>query len=541
MRRYIIILLIVLCGATTVGAQSLYSNRYYASGELMNRDVMMLSEMVNLSQSSFQYGTARSMAMGGALTSLGGDASSMMINPAGLGMYRGGEFSITPMLTVQRSKGEAMDSSAGSVPFALGNLSAVFNVMGRPSGKLLSLSVGVGVNRIADYNYSYSTTSTGVKSSIAYLFSEQLSAAEVDVDDLKSTSTINNPDWNTLDSNLWSAALGYKCGLTDGDGSAWSPTWLNPNATVDQRYSVDSEGSAWEFDISAGGNIDNKLYFGFTFGVQSIYQSLDLVYSESYSGNSAYGGESAYLNSSYYSQAIITNGAGVNAKFGVIYRPVASLRVGLSYHTPTYYSLDRSYQTSVGGVSTDGDEINAIAEDSQILEDKGYNRWHYRSSGKLLAGLSYTFGQRAILAVDYQLDRYGNTTMRSAPNGVPLDFYDASNIYQDQHTLKAGLEVKIMPQVALRAGGAWSSDLIRSGVSSEELYNMTTINRSIRGSFGVGVALSPMASIDITYMAQYSEYSDYSLFTGTTSDAQSGVYWLDLWQHNIALSLSFRI
>ena len=41
-------------------------------------------------------GTARSTAMGNAFGALGGDFSVMSTNPAGLGLYRSGEFAFTP-------------------------------------------------------------------------------------------------------------------------------------------------------------------------------------------------------------------------------------------------------------------------------------------------------------------------------------------------------------------------------------------------------------------------------------------------------------
>lgn len=52
------------------------------------------------------------MAMAGAFTSLGADLSSMSINPAGLGMYRHGDISITPMMSFARSKGNARSTGA---------------------------------------------------------------------------------------------------------------------------------------------------------------------------------------------------------------------------------------------------------------------------------------------------------------------------------------------------------------------------------------------------------------------------------------------
>ena len=42
-------------------------------------------------------GTARAGAMGNAFGALGGDFTSASINPAGLGLYRSSEFTVTPI------------------------------------------------------------------------------------------------------------------------------------------------------------------------------------------------------------------------------------------------------------------------------------------------------------------------------------------------------------------------------------------------------------------------------------------------------------
>ena len=43
-----------------------------------------------------QNGTARNMAIGGAMGSLGGDITANFVNPAGLGNYKTGELVFTP-------------------------------------------------------------------------------------------------------------------------------------------------------------------------------------------------------------------------------------------------------------------------------------------------------------------------------------------------------------------------------------------------------------------------------------------------------------
>ena len=57
-------------------------------------------ELLSFSRQNFGISSARSAGMGGAFTSLGADAASMSINPAGIAMYRSGEVSISPGLRI---------------------------------------------------------------------------------------------------------------------------------------------------------------------------------------------------------------------------------------------------------------------------------------------------------------------------------------------------------------------------------------------------------------------------------------------------------
>ena len=48
-------------------------------------------------------GTARYVGMGGAMTAIGGDASAVQDNPAGLGLYRRSEVMLTLSETIDRT------------------------------------------------------------------------------------------------------------------------------------------------------------------------------------------------------------------------------------------------------------------------------------------------------------------------------------------------------------------------------------------------------------------------------------------------------
>ncbi len=550
------------------------SNRSSAQGTLFNRDVMGVADMGMFSQSAFQYGTARSMAMAGAMTSLGGDASSMMINPAGLGMYRSGEISFTPMVTIQNSdtKGGSSYLNDGANTFALSNFSAVFNLYESGNSRLISLNMGLGYNKISDLNYEYSFRSMGNSSSIANLFSRQLTNENVALDEVYGD---DYPNWNSMPTNLWGAVLGYKSGLTfqsygatpSGYNSSdqitpttsgnpiWTSSWISPEATVDQYMAVVSDGSIGEYDISIGANIDNTLYLGFTLGIQTVYQRLDLMYGEEYIDNNLGGGSA--LQYSKYNQTIITDGAGVNMKFGATYRPTEDFRVGVAYHTPTWYNLDREYQASMGSYSITSGQGDYIVVDSPLLPDYGEDSWRFNSPSRLLIGGSYTLYNRALISVDYQRDWYGSIKTRSIPTGVSEELYSGiSDIYQSVNTLRVGGEYKVTPSVALRGGYGFSSSMVRDDVDQTELLGSPTTNSIKYYAFGVGYTPNNGVSLALTYMHQATEYSSYTLFYGvgdievdseydsqipSAESAQSGTFLTTLKQNNIVFSLTLKM
>ncbi len=510
------------------------------------------------------------------MTSLGGDATSMVVNPAGLGMYRHTDITLTPIVTIQRSDSDGGKGyGKGDNSFTLGNLAAVFNVYEGSSSPLLSLNVGLGYNQISNLNYSYSVMSGGESSSIARLFSRQLTGDGVSLNELRGSS---NPNWNTLSTAEWGAALGYKAGLTfqsygdipEGYDNAtaddqitqsatpiWNSTWMSSSTVVDQYFTVESEGSVGEYDIAIGGNLLNKLYFGFTLGIQSVYQRLDLLYGEEYYNSAELDSELKYMN---YNQTIITSGVGVNMKMGVTYRPQEALRIGVAYHTPTWFSLNREYQASIASASQFSDEPNKTyysADDSPVLSDFGENRWRFNSPSRLLIGGSYIFAKRALISVDYQRDWVGSMKVRDLPYGVDTSLYTGfDDIYESVNTLRFGGEVKLTPQFALRGGYGYSSSMVQRDLPTEQLLDISTTNRVKYFSVGVGLTPTKNISFDLTYMNQLTYMTGYTLFYGvgdvtlssvggddipSAASAQSGKYKSDLRWHNIALTMVLRM
>ena len=73
---------------------------------------------------TFQQGTARSAAMGGAFGALGGDISVLATNPAGMSIYKDGAFSFTPVFgnVTSNTKFNGFESEDDKFSFKLSNM-----------------------------------------------------------------------------------------------------------------------------------------------------------------------------------------------------------------------------------------------------------------------------------------------------------------------------------------------------------------------------------------------------------------------------------
>ena len=136
-----------------------------------------------------QHGSARNMAIGGAMGSLGGDISTLYVNPAGLGFYRTQEFVVSPGMILNKSKANYLGTDTlakrngadlGVSGFVLG-----FNEKG---SKWATQAFGIAINQTANFNNNVSTVGYNRISSYSESFANQFAASGQTIDD-----AINNP------------------------------------------------------------------------------------------------------------------------------------------------------------------------------------------------------------------------------------------------------------------------------------------------------------------------------------------------------------
>lgn len=206
-------------------------------------------------------GTARNQAIGGAGGSLGGEFSSLFINPAGLGFYKTGDFVVTPSLSSKKSNSDYLGSSNSATDNNF-NLGATGFVIGGPtrSQSVKSISFGIGVNRVADFNNHIYYKGTNKNSSYSEKYLEQL--INDNVTDLNSAAS-DYPYGSSLAFNTY---LIDSIQGTDGNVSGYR-TQANPNTGLIQQNTINTTGGITDLSLGMGVNLQDKWYFGGTISI----------------------------------------------------------------------------------------------------------------------------------------------------------------------------------------------------------------------------------------------------------------------------------
>ena len=484
-----------------------------------------VDQALNFSQQNFGS-TARSQAMGGAFGAIGGDFSSLSINPAGIGVYIKPEISATfDIIGVNSTKstyqGATTDDRNNN--FNMRNLGYVFTspVQGGNSG-LVSFNFGIGFNKLNNYNQ---TSSVGKVNSPT----SRMDAFASNTNGITNTDLYNenNPYQNVP----WESEMAWQNYLINvsnpdknGVGNAYQSI-LFQNELVNQNYSVNKQGYLNEYVFSFGANFNHKLYLGATFGVQDLYLSQSSAYSE----NGGFGRFDYYNNS-------ITRGTGYNLKLGVIYKPAPVLRLGLAIHTPTFFDLKESYNSSM---TSDLQNVSTDANGSHSA-DSPFGNYGYRmdTPTRAIASIGYQFGKKGMLSFDYEYVDYSKMQYHNGDDGHDFAVENSiiSSVYHSVGNLRFGGEYKPINAVSLRAGcelfgNPYSSSVVTADPNNPG-QNITIAQPNSNFSYrtlnlGVGyridnvtfdLTFSQGKRTDYSYTYQGSDSSASSYFSGAQSD-----------------------
>ena len=288
-------------------------------------DAQTASDILRFSYLNPQ-GTARAMGIGGAIGGLGGDFTSLSINPAGIGGYWKSEFMVSPVLTANNTKSSlngGLESQELARKFGLSNVGIVFtNTSDRGAWK--AVSMGIGLNKLASYNQEF-------------FYGHQTQGSIVD----RFAGLATNLSADQLDG--FEAGLAYETGaIYDiGDDLIYETDFDGQEQDVFQKNQlVKTNGYNNELVIGFGGNLKDRVLIGGAIGIPFVSYESEKQYGES-------DGEDVIpaFQRLEFNEYLTTEGGGINLKVGAIVKLNNNVRIGAAIHSPTYLSLTDRFST----------------------------------------------------------------------------------------------------------------------------------------------------------------------------------------------------
>jgi len=460
------------------------------------------------------YGTARAMGMANAFGALGGDVSSLNINPAGLGIYRSGELTYTHALSTvgvssdfRETGGSLSDRKTRTVPANFGFVTAYRT---EDEESFANFNFAVTYNRLK--NFSRHTAVRGFNRPVSLL------------DNLVQGSGLED--------------FMYQAFMLDDN---YNPILAAEEVVDNEQYMVESGRSdVWDFGF--GFNYGYFLYFGVAVGIQSINYQLDTYYQELFE----LGGDFRLTNE------LQTTGNAVNAKFGVILRPTAPLRLGLAVHTPTYYSLvDVSRTTlSASGIVYDGVTHNTVQKTGNgFFSSYAY---HLKTPTRLVYSAAWQLGRKGFISADLDHIFYSAMQEKDAYGYLYSDVSaDVKSNFRDVLNLHLGMEWRFSDVVSGRCGFARYMSPVREEVETDDNHYVTTPTYTPQYSVDRGASVLTgglglhFDGWYLDFAATYSMRDEhfhpfYNARTDTYGNRFTNYAKLDVNTLNIAATLGFR-
>ncbi|MCK0189362.1 outer membrane protein transport protein [Arenibacter sp. F20364] len=414
----------------------------FASAQNIN-DVLRLN-----AESS--YGTARFQGLNGAFGALGGDLSSLNVNPAGSAVFNNSLLSLT-------GSNYNVKNDAG---YYNGNSSTSLNSLD------LNQVGGVFVFKSTDSNSPWKKLALAFNYDLIKNFDEDLFVAgnsDQGIDNyfldlangvpfgplLIQDGEFIEEAYLDIGASLGfvdqQAFLGYYGGIIDPvDFLDDNNTDYISNAkygTVNQNYSQSTSGYNSKFTANLASQYGDNIYLGASLNIHSVF--MDKLTQISERGFDA----DSEIQTITFDNFLRTQGNGFSFSLGAIGKLNENFRIGGSYQSPTWYQLSDETSQKINSDLADSDISFINFNIINVFED-----YTIKIPGKLTGSLAMIFGRDGLISFDYSYQDMSKAELR--PGSDP-SFASENDFISDKlstvSTFRLGGEYRI-EALSLRAG-----------------------------------------------------------------------------------------
>jgi long-subunit fatty acid transport protein len=422
----------------------------------------------------YQTGTARFVGMGGAMGALGADVSCIANNPAGLGLMRNTEFSVSPAMffNFTESDYENVKYSEDKFVFNVGSIGAVYSKhynKDKTTG-VQFLNFGLSYQRTNNFNNNVFFTGIDSVFSMAQSF----------------TDAAQGFTPNVLHSDFEQLALNTQLIDTVGNNSSYENLGLMNNQVKGFSRQNLNSGSTGDILLSGAINLGNKLYIGTSFSISILNYKRENNYSETDINN---------LNTRFhqlnFKEVIDVSGLGVNVKVGVIYKPIDWFRVGFAFHTPTWYGIS---EDSYAELTTNLNFGQFKSRSSTQLFD-----YTLATPWRMQGSLGFLPLKKLAIGLEYEFADYTNMNLRPSSNEFLAENNYIDTVFSASHIIRIGTELKLDP-FKIRVGYNFQSDPFKKTALLTNAFH----NLSLGGGFKMVIGRNKKRErywvFDLTYL-----------------------------------------
>ena len=428
------------------------------------------SDDARIFSQTFYQGTAKSMALGGAMGAIGADMTAICINPAGMGVYRSNELAMSMGLTDNSSRSTYYGNKESLQNKAIVNIPNIGYVSTKEKsnyGKLRFTQFGISLNRTNDYNSISFASGFNPSSSLMDNYLSQIPDGY-------------NPDYFKEDfpytlSPAWEAMLLD----IDTAGFYTSPV---PQGNIQQEQTKSFKGRSEEWSFAFSANYNERFFIGASLGLDHIKRTGTKIHTE-YSTDATPQTNFRELD---FTEDITSNAWGINLKLGAIYYLTTWMRIGASYHTPTVYSFDESWKTITEAYYKPNDYYNNYYYKTSPVSEYNYD---FRSPQKFIGSMAFIINYRGLVSIDADVMNYG----RAKFNCEDFDYTDVNKdikgTFKTTMNFRVGTEWQYK-NVYFRGGCAYYGSPFGFGETSNSLK---------KASCGLGIQVNEGVLFDFAY------------------------------------------
>ncbi len=485
-----------------------------------------------------QAGTARNMAIGGAMGSLGGDITATFVNPAGIGFYKTGEFVFSPGVFMNNNKANFRENIS-SVKKSTLNFGATGFILGNSNSRKKgnSNAFSLVINQSVNFNNLITYRGLNNYSSLAEQFAEEFAKSGFSINDVLYS---NSP----LPYGAAPALYTYLIDTVTINGHTFikaAPEYLlDSGNAVQQDMRKVTGGGVYDFAVAYAHNYQDKFYWGITLGIPIVDYKSNTTFTETDTSSNIFN----HFKSFTYQDEFTTSGVGFNLKLGAIFKPTEHVRIGLALHTPTYMLLTDTRTTTFNtNLESPTGQPQSFSTSSQTFTNNqaGESKYTQTSPWKAIISGSYVFReienvkkQRGFITADIEYVNHRGSRFSS----------DNQNITANEKAYYKSLNKVVMNQYKgafnFRVGGELKFDIIMARLGFA-YYSNPYKDNAFKGnqmllSGGLGYRNKGFF-VDITYVHKVTKDVN---FPYRLEDRANTYASLDQKQGNVVATIGFK-